>query len=79
MNKNNDNTTNEKYENLQNVGIIDFNLDKQTPANIKLDKKIIKQASDIFTRDLIEFFEHSGNIKEMTIENVYAHKDIYSN
>lgn len=79
MNKNNDNTANEKYVNLQNVGIIDFNLDKQTSANIKLDKKIIKQASDIFTRDLIEFFENNGDIKEMTIENVYAHKDIYSN
>lgn len=79
MNKNNDNTANEKYVNLQNVGIIDFNLDKQKPAKIKLDKRIIKQASDIFTRDLIEFFEHSGDTKEMIIENVYARKDIYSN
>lgn len=79
MNKNNDNTLNKKYTNLQNVGIIDFNLDKQTPANIKLDKKIIKQVSDIFARDLIEFFKHSGDIKEMTLENVYSHKDIYSN
>lgn len=79
MNKNNDNTSNEKYVNLQNVGIIDFNLDKQTPANIKLDKKIIKQASDIFAKDLIEFFENNGDVKEMTIDNVYAHKDIYSN
>lgn len=72
MNKNNDNSINEKYVNLQNVGIIDFNLDKQIPANIKLDKKIIKQASDIFTRDLIEFFENNGDVKEMTIENVYV-------
>lgn len=79
MNKNNDNSINEKYVNLQNVGIIDFNLDKQTPANIKLDKKIIKQASDIFAKDLIEFFENNGDVKEMTIENVYEHKDIYSN
>lgn len=72
MNKNNDNTANEKYVNLQNVGIIDFNLDKQTPANIKLDKKIIKQASDIFAKDLIEFFENNGDVKEMTIKNVYV-------
>lgn len=79
MNKNNDNSINEKYVNLQNVGIIDFNLDKQILANIKLDKKIIKQASDIFAKDLIGFFEDNGDVKEMTIENVYAHKDIYWN
>lgn len=77
MNENN--TLNETNTNLQNVGFIYFNLDEQTPANIKLDKKIIKQASDIFTRDLIEFFDNGGHIKEMTIENVYTHKNIYSN
>ena len=44
---------------------------EQKKVNINLNKSIIKLASDIFTNDLINYAKNGGDMKNLTVENVY--------
>ena len=56
-----------------NIARVDLkNKEKDSNTKIEIHKSIIKLASDIFTRDLMEYLKSGGNLNNLTSENVYS-------
>ena len=68
---NNQITEQAKDENLLNIAILDLLSNTQKQCQVELDKVVIKQASNIFVKDLFEYAKAGGNMKNIRVEDVY--------
>ena len=64
MNKN-------KSSNLtKNISFLNLNSQKQ--CDFVLDKAVLKQASEIFAKDLFDYAKACGDMKSIKLKNVYG-------
>ena len=68
---NNQITEQAKDENLLNIAILDLLSNTQKQCQVELDKVVIKQASNIFVKDLFEYAKAGENMKNIRVEDVY--------
>ncbi len=68
---NNQITEQTKDKNLLNIAILDLLSNTQKQCQVELDKVVIKQASNIFVKDLLEYAKAGGNLKDIRVEDVY--------
>lgn len=61
----------DKYKLPASFASLELENIEQKKVNINLNKSIIKLASDIFTNDLINYAKSGGDMKNLTVKNVY--------
>lgn|SRR5574344_713832 len=54
-----------------NISRINFGEEKQEQCSTYLCQSIIKMASEIFAKDIIDYSKNGGDLKKLTVKNVY--------
>ena len=57
----------------KNISFLNLNSNTQKQCNFVLDKAVLKQASEIFAKDLFDYAKTSRNMKNIKLKNVYGY------
>ena len=55
-----------------NLVKLNFNKENDKVHNIKIYKSIVDWAGLIFAKDLVDYAKNGGNMKNLTVKNVYG-------
>ena len=56
----------------KNISFLNLNSNTQKQCNFALDKAVLKQASEIFAKDLFDYAKTGRNMKNIKLKNVYG-------
>lgn len=56
----------------KNISFLNLNSNTQKQYDFVLDKAVLKQASEIFTRDIFNYAKAGGDMKIIKLKNVYG-------
>ena len=56
----------------KNLSFLNLNSNTQKQCDFVLDKAVLKQASEIFSKDLFDYAKAGGDMKSIKLKNVYG-------
>lgn len=56
----------------KNISFLNLNSNTQKQCDFVLDKAVLKQASEIFAKDLFDYAKTGGDMKSIKLKNVYG-------
>lgn len=56
----------------KNISFLNLNSHTQKQCDFVLDKAVLKQASEIFAKDLFDYAKAGGDLKSIKFKNVYG-------
>ena len=56
----------------KNISFLNLNSNTQKQCDFLLDKAVLKQASEIFAKDLFDYAKAGGDMKSIKLKNVYS-------
>ena len=56
----------------KNISFLSLNSNTQKQCDFVLDKAVLKQASEIFAKDLFDYEKTGGDMKSIKLKNVYG-------
>lgn len=62
---------NESLKLIKNTSFLDLNSNTQKQCDFVLDKTVLKQASEIFAKDLFDHAKAGGDMKNIKLKYIY--------
>ena len=56
----------------KNISFLNLNSNTQKQCDFVLDKEVLKQASELFAKDLFDYAKTGGDMKSIKHKNVYG-------